>query len=80
MKIIHPSYFPTHNFTFHKQGDPKHQVCLRIRPSVYAPDNKLILSPRAPNATLPPFPTTNHPAPAINVPLYPSAQPSPNTQ
>ena len=36
--------------------------------------------PRAPNATLPPFPTTNHPAPAINVPLHPSAPPSPNTQ
>ena len=36
--------------------------------------------PRAPNATLPPFPTTNHPAPAINVPLHPSAPPSPNLQ
>ena len=36
--------------------------------------------PRAPNATRPPFPTTNHPAPAINVPLHPSAPPSPNTQ
>ena len=36
--------------------------------------------PRAPNDTLPPFPTTNHPAPAINVPLHPSAPPSPNTQ
>ena len=36
--------------------------------------------PRAPNATLPPFPTTNHPSPAINVPLHPSAPPSPNTQ
>ena len=36
--------------------------------------------PRAPNATLPPFPTTNHPAPAINVPLHPSAPRSPNTQ
>ena len=36
--------------------------------------------PRAPNATLPPFPTTNHPAPAINVPLHPSAPPSPNIQ
>ena len=36
--------------------------------------------PRAPNATLPPFPTTNHPAPVINVPLHPSAPPSPNTQ
>ena len=35
--------------------------------------------PRAPNATLPPFPT-NHPAPAINVPLHPSAPPSPNIQ
>ena len=35
---------------------------------------------RAPNATLPPFPTTNHPAPAINFPLHPSAPPSPNTQ
>ena len=34
--------------------------------------------PRAPNATLPPFPTTNHPAPAKNVPLHPSAPPSPN--
>ena len=36
--------------------------------------------PRAPNATLPPFPTTNHPAPVINAPLHPSAPPSPNTQ
>ena len=36
--------------------------------------------PQAPNATLPPFPTTNHPAPAINVPLHPSAPPSPNIQ
>ena len=36
--------------------------------------------PRAPNATLPPFPTANHPAPAINFPLHPSAPPSPNTQ
>ena len=36
--------------------------------------------PRAPNATLPPFPTTNHPAPVISVPLQPSAPPSPNTQ
>ena len=35
---------------------------------------------RAPNATLPPFPTTNHPAPTINVPLHPSAPPSPYTQ
>ena len=37
-------------------------------------------APREPNATLPPFPTANHPAPAINVPLHPSAPPSPNTQ
>ena len=36
--------------------------------------------PRAPNATLHPFPTTNHPAPVINVPLHPSAPASPNTQ
>ena len=36
--------------------------------------------PRAPNATNPTFPITNHPAPAINVPLRPSAPPSPNTQ
>ena len=36
--------------------------------------------PRAPNATLPPLPTTNHPAPVINVPLHPSAPPSPSNQ
>ena len=36
--------------------------------------------PRAPNATLLPFPTTNHPAPAINFPLHSSAPPSPNIQ
>ena len=36
--------------------------------------------PRAPNATLPPFPSTNHPSPAINVPSHPIAPPSPNTQ
>ena len=41
---------------------------------------KINCVPRAPNATLPPFPTTNHPAPVINVPLHPSAPPSPNTQ
>ena len=35
---------------------------------------------RAPNTTLPPFPSTNHQAPAINVPSHPSAPPSPNTQ
>ena len=29
--------------------------------------------PRAPNATIPTFPTTNHPAPAINIALHPSA-------
>ena len=35
-----------HNFKFRNPGDLKHQVCPRInRPSVYAPDNKLILSP-----------------------------------
>ena len=36
--------------------------------------------PRAPNATLPPFPKTNNPAPKINVPLHPSAPPSLNNQ
>ena len=36
--------------------------------------------PRAPNTLLPPFPTKNHPAPAINVLLHLSAPPSPNTQ
>ena len=36
--------------------------------------------PRSANAILPPFPTTNHPAPVINVPLHPSAPPIPNTQ
>ena len=36
--------------------------------------------PPAPNATLPPFPTTNHPAPVINVPLHPSAPQCPNNQ
>ena len=36
--------------------------------------------PRAPNATTPPFPTTNHPATAINVSLQPSGPPSPNIQ
>ena len=45
-KIIHPKYFPTHNFKFCNPGDLKHQVCPRIiRPSEYAPDNKLIVSP-----------------------------------
>ena len=36
--------------------------------------------PRATNANHPPFTTTNHPAPVINVSLHPSAPPSPNTQ
>ena len=36
--------------------------------------------PRAPNATLPPLPTTNRPATAINVPLHPNAPPNPNIQ
>ena len=44
------------------------------------PRQQINFVPRAPNATLPPFPTTNHPAPAINVPLHPSAPPSPNIQ
>ena len=38
--------FPNKNFKFQNPGDLKHQVCLRIiRPSIYAPDNKLNLSP-----------------------------------
>ena len=36
--------------------------------------------PREANATFPPSPTTNHPAPVKNVPLHPSAPPTPNTQ
>ena len=44
------------------------------------PRQQINFVPRAPNATLPPFPTTNHPAPAINVPLHPSSPPSPNIQ
>ena len=44
------------------------------------PRQQINFVPRAPNATLPPFPKTNHPAPAINVPLHPSAPPSPNIQ
>ena len=54
---------------------PKNNSALRICPRQ---QNNFV--PRAPNATLPPFPTTNHPAPAINVPLHPSAPPSPNIQ
>ena len=78
---MRPIFFHTHNFNFQKPGDLIRQVCPRIIwPSVYAPDNKLILSPEHQNATLPPFPTTNHPAPAIKVPLHPSAPSSPNTQ
>ena len=42
------------------------------------PRQKISFVPRAPNATLPPFSTTNHPAPAINV--HPSTPPGPNTQ
>ena len=79
---MNPSFFPMHNFIFYKQGHLKHQVCLRIiRPRVYAPDNKLILSPSTKrHSSLPPFPTTIHPAPAINVSLHPSAPPSPHTE
>ena len=44
------------------------------------PRQQINFVPPAPNATLPPFPTTNHPAPAINVPLHPSAPPSPKIQ
>ena len=47
------------------------QICFR---------QQIIFVPQAPNATLPPFPTTNHPAPAINVPLHPRAPQSPNNQ
>ena len=36
--------------------------------------------PGAPNATLSPFQKTNNPVPALNIPLHPSASPSPNTQ
>ena len=48
-----------------------HQICSR---------QQIDFVHRASNSTLPPFPTTNHPAPAINVTLHPSAPPSPNTQ
>ena len=41
---------------------------------------QIIFVPRAPNATLTLFPKTNFPSPVINVPLHPSAPPSPNTQ
>ena len=37
-------------------------------------------SPPIQQPTLPPFPTTNYPAPVIKVPLHPSAPPRPNTQ
>ena len=43
------------------------------------PRQQINFVPRAPNATLPPFPTAN-PAPAINVPLHPSTTSSPHTQ
>ena len=46
IKIMKPSYFQTRNFKLLNPGDLKHQVYPRIiRPSGYAPDNKLILSP-----------------------------------
>ena len=54
---------------------PENHLAQRI-----CPRQQINFVPRAPNATLPPFPTTNHPAPAINVPLHPSAPPSPNIQ
>ena len=54
---------------------PKNNSAQRIRSR-----QQINFVPRAPNATIPTFPTTNHPAPAINVPLHPSAPPSPNTQ
>ena len=53
------------------ENNSAQRICLRQR---------INFVPRAPNATLPPFPTTNHPAPANNVPLHPSAPPSPNIQ
>ena len=72
---MHPSFFHTHNPGDRKQSLPKNNsaqsTCSR---------QQYNFVPRAPNATLPPFPTTNHPAPAINVPLHPSAPPSPNIQ
>ena len=41
-------FIHTHSFKLHNPGDLKHQVCLRtIQPSVYAPDNKLVLSPES---------------------------------
>ena len=52
-------------------NNPAQQICSR---------QQINFVPGAPNATLPSFPTTNHPAPAINVPLHPSAPPSQNTQ
>ena len=44
------------------------------------PRQQINFVPRAPNAIPPPFPTTNHPAPATIVPLHPSAPPSPIIQ
>ena len=54
---------------------PENNLAQRIRSR-----QQIKFVPRAPNATLPPFPTTNHPTPAINVSLHPSAPLSPNTE
>ena len=76
-----PRCFPTHNFNIHKQGDLKHQVCLRIiRPSAYAPDNKLFLSPEHQTPLFLLFRQQIIKAQAKNVPSHPSAPPSSNTQ
>ena len=54
---------------------PKNNSALRI-----CSRQQIKFVPRAPNATLSHFPTTNHPAPSINVTLHPGAPPCPNTQ
>ena len=54
---------------------PENNLAQRI-----SPRQQVNFVPRAPNATLPPFPTKNYPAPAIKVPLLPGAPPSPNIQ
>ena len=77
---MHPSFFPKAQIQFSQARGPEisslpeNNLARRI-----CPRQQINFVPRAPNTSPPPFPKTN-PAPAINVPLHPSAPPSPNTQ
>ena len=73
--------FPNTQFQISKSGGPETPSLLKNNLAQGICSRQQInCVPPARNANLPPFPTTNHPAPVINIPLHPSAPASPNTQ